>query len=330
MTKHLKYLAAVVLILLSISACSIVQKPIPTITPTLTPTATSTITPTATFTPSPTTTHTPTFTASPTPTKTATVTMTPTKAPNCNANNVLKNLKSTINYDEYTILYNKKDGISTLMIWLIDPEIDPKATGEKITANVNLAIRYAVKVSYHLISIDSCVSYLFNFINTIIVDQNYNGWFSGLISPKSLPKTEPTDIQQLDEIGKQFTINYSREKPTAPKKSAPAGSCTWREAKEKIHWHFAPDRENIGFYFVLDDTSASVWGEWDVPAGLLLIAALPSLLNIIQEIQCLHPTPDRLVFILTDEKGTVLMIGILPQSGIENMDLNKLQITYQE
>jgi hypothetical protein len=323
MKNYFAILAAAIPGIIFLSACGAFQSPTPSITPSPTATETLTITPTVTFTPSPTTTETiiPTATSTPTPS------LTPTLALTCHTDEILKKLKSKITYDEFTLLYNEQNGKSTLVFWFVDPEIDPGATGDKIIENANRAIQAGVKVSLQLKSADGCVSGL-DLINPIVVDKNYNGWYSGQIAPRDLPDEEPSNPQQLDDLGKLFEVGFLRDQLADPTSTAPAGSCNWKNANENLHNHFASDRENVGFQFVLDGTGTNVWAQWDVPQDYSEMMILPSIMNVAQETKCLWPKPDRLIFIVVNENGTIVTIGILPQPGLQKMDLNAVQIIY--
>lgn len=330
-------------IVLALAGCK--PKADPTNTPTLTHTATSTATAspsatsTATSTPTATPTHTPspsptaTFTPSPTSTRTLTPTPKPTSTPSCNADVVLKHLKSIVTLEQYTLLYNKIPGVapSTLVVWMVVPDIATKAKGGEIEKNVQVAIRAALTIAYQLNAADGCVSGLFEQINPIVVDKNYNGWFSGQMPPGALPETLPTDDTGLDEAGKFFQVGYSRTKATETLNSPPAGSCTWKEANEKLHYHFSATRENVGFYFVHDEVGINVWAQWDVPNNMNDIGMLfASLANVSMEIQCLHPRPDNLFFVQVDSQGNFLRFGLLPRDGFMNYDFTLLQILYEK
>jgi hypothetical protein len=281
-----------------------------------------TTTPTPTLTPIPTLTSTPLPTNTPVPTN--------TKPPPCNADQTLKNLKQTVTYEEFVVLYQKLQDTSFLVIWFIDPEINPSAKENEISENAQLAIRHAFILSQQLKGSDDCVNRLFNFINPVVVDKNYNGWFSGQVSPSDLPATLPTDDQQLAEYSKLFQTGYLRSKTTAKISSAPAGSCAWQEAKKNIQNHFSPDRENVAFYFVLDDEGVNVWAQWDSEPEFLQLNLPASILNIAMEIDCLFPKPDRIIFDAVDQEGEIHVYGIWNQADMKNQDISKIQILYQK
>ncbi|HSK87131.1 MAG TPA: hypothetical protein VK880_02165, partial [Anaerolineales bacterium] len=79
--------------------------------------------------PTPTLTSTPTFPPTDTPV--------PTKAGPCEADQTLRNLKSRVAYDEFVLFYNQVEGTSFLIVWFVDPEINPAAKESEITKNTD-------------------------------------------------------------------------------------------------------------------------------------------------------------------------------------------------
>lgn len=286
----------------------------------------TTVTPTITLTTIPTVSATPTIN----PTDTPLPTNTKSPSSSCNADRTIKNLKSKVSYQQYTILHNKLQGKSFLAVWFVEPEINPNSKESEISENATIAIHKALILSQELNKIDICVSELFDMINAVVVDQNYNGWFSGQIKTKDLPAEIQTDKKQLDEISKMYEIGYERSKIPSKTNVKPSSGCTWVEAKNNIHKHFASERENVAFYFVLDDVGVNVWAQWDSKVDFLQLNLPASLLNIATEIECLSPKPDRIIFSIVDEKGDVQIIGLWNISDAEKQDISKIQMLYQK
>jgi len=68
-----------------------------------------------------------------------------------------------------------------LSIWLVVPELDPYASAETIAENSRLAFLWGAKISHNAISQIDCVRELFDGINPMIVDKNYNCWYRDII-----------------------------------------------------------------------------------------------------------------------------------------------------
>jgi hypothetical protein len=259
------------------------------------------------------------------PTKTITPIPSATNTPSCDAEGLIAEIKSSITYEEYVVTYNIlqiQGRMASLVIWFVDPEIDPSARGIEIEQNSELARKHAAIISNQINVENYCVASLFDVINPIVVDSNYNGWFSGEIKPSKLIDEIEPSTEQIIKIENEFKIGYLRTNPTEVFAESPTGSCTWKEANANLHNHFSSTRENVGFYFVLDDEGTNVWTQWDGPTDLILMSA--SLLNVTMELECLYPRPDRVIVIIVDEKGIVGLIGVIP-----GINAGGFQIAYQ-
>jgi hypothetical protein len=240
---------------------------------------------------------------------------------------VLKNIKANFPYDEFEVSYHTIENLKSLDLWYMDPEIDLGATGDEIDQNAALAMRNAAFASQQLVKIDCCVAPLFDFVNPIVVDSNYNGWFSAQVDTNILTDSDKPGEDELSAIEASFEVGYYRTNAPTPLPPAQSGSCSWQETRTKIQRHFSTERENVSFYFVIDETGSNVWAQWDGPTGFL---AMASILNVAMELNCLHPSPTQLFMIVVNEQGKVGMFSLLPEDGIKNLDLNQLQILYQK
>lgn len=237
----------------------------------------------------------------------------------CSRDQVLARLKADFPYPEFTLIYNSFQGLDILNIWFVDPEIDPKAQDADLAPNAILALRHATALSHRLGRKDPCIGRLFTTINPIVVDSNYNGWFSGNIRPADLPGTDDLTEAQIEALEDAFEIAYWRRNPPAPQGPAPAASCTWAEARVRIQRHFNPSRENVGFMLVIDENGVKIYAQWDSDAKLLGRDAtqwwalqMASMLNVAMELPCLHPVPTALIVTVVDAEGAIELLGILP------------------
>jgi hypothetical protein len=235
-------------------------------------------------------------------------------------------------YEEFTLLHHIFQSTHTLVVWFVDPELDPLASEEDIVDNVNLAAEHAIYLGHQLKNANDCVGALFDAVNTIVVDQDFNGWFSGGIPFSELPNTSELSAEELRET--RLEIVYLRQVETPPnsRQPAPSGACTWPEARERAHWHFAPGRENVGFFFVIDEVGVNVWAHWDSQLTPL-DGELASVLNVTMELQCLHPAPDIVWLTIADpDTSDVRFMGLIPgdpvQSGALDEQINQLKVIY--
>lgn len=311
-------------LLLTLIACSLLS-PTRTPTPTRLP---STVAPSETALPG----STPSPVPSATPSHVPAVTPTAEANLECNTNLVLEKLRSLVEYKEFSVHYNTFQGERTLVIWFVEPTLNPLAKGEAIADNLELAVVRAMALSQRLSFAEPCVKERFDVITAIEVDRDYNGWFSGKIPPFFLPQTaEPTDEELLTV---KFEANYLREveTPKAGRQPAPAGSCSWPEARQKARVHFAASRPNIDFYLVIDEVGVNVWAQWDAPVTPLQ-GELASPLNVAMEVACLHPRLDWLWMFVVDEDGTITFLGRVPGNAVRSEDyatevVNQMEVLF--
>lgn len=96
---------------------------------------------------------------------------------------------------------------------------------------------------------------LFDLINPIVVDRDYNGWFIGGIPPSSLPRRSSLTENDSEQVGDEIAVSYQRDVQTTSvdRQTPPTDSCAWPETRERIHQHFAPTRQNVRFYLMTDE-----------------------------------------------------------------------------
>lgn len=266
-------------------------------------------------TPTPTQTPLPTATYTPQPTDTPTATVDPMSLCEYDADFFAK-LRAKLPVDEAVIYRHFLNGTHTLAVRYVEPFLKTDiSTEEELYDNQDIAINNALVSAAQLKRADPCVGY-FDTIELVVVDQYYNGWFSGAIRPEDIPDTPYdsviTDMFEATEIG------YVRNEIPAPNDKAPANSCDWPETLEKIQQHFSPELVNTAFYFVRDDLGNNVWANFYVlSAEDAFINSLPALMNIAMELDCLHPTPNYIIVTAVNPEDVVVLIGYLPNTGAE-------------
>ena len=291
---------------------------------------TQTPTPVPTKPPTPVPTDAPTATPSPEPSPTEQ----PSPAPStvCEPNAVVVELQTEVPFVEFVLRQNYSEGIRSLVLWYVDPDLDPRASAGALEANLDLAFEHALKLSLDLNRSDPCVEELFDGINPIVVDADYNGWLSGLIDPAALPDSPMLSPAEIEALRAEMQVNYSRTSPTDSlvRPPAPEGSCTWQDTIPRIHQHFSPERSNVGFYFVIDEGGVNIWSQWDGPpdAGI----TMASMLNVLFELDCLYPVPTRLIVIVVEPSGLVSLIGMVEGEVVTSGDfaaaIEQFQVLY--
>ncbi len=231
---------------------------------------------------------------------------------------------------EFTVDYSVTSGTSYLNIWFVDPNIQPGTSSEDLGENNETAMRHASTVAIYAVTLDPCIKSVFDKVNPVVVDQGYNGWFSGSVAASLLPETFEPGEKELYEVAEAFEVVYMRQSLPAIPDAPPSGSCTWQEARERMQLHFDPGRLNVDFYFVGDEVSRKVTAQWDgaVAEKTDIAVIYASITNVAQEIRCLHPAPDYLYVMVHDSSGTTIWMGRLPSAGIQSLDLDQVEVLY--
>ena len=260
----------------------------------------------------------------------------PSPAPveSCVAEDVLDSIQNEIWFDEFEIHYNDLGGAQSLVFWYTEPEISLDVELSDIENNLSIAIQSGVLVSQYLAQEYPCLSELFPYLNPVVVDQNYNGWFSGRVATTDLLG----DKKSIDEIVGVFEIGYLREAPPDEFAAEEANICSWPDTEERVAWHFPKDETNTVFYYVIDDAGVNVWSQWVIKREFDVIENLgPYVLNIVMELDCLYPAPTQVIMIVVDEAGITRFVGLIPGAAVQKMGdgeygevLSMVQVLYQE
>ena len=262
----------------------------------LQPTATPTVTPT--FTPEPTNTLQPTATHTPVPT------VTPTETPvmSCSADDLIEKLKQQVPYDDYTLSYNTFGGVRYLLFWIVDLNINPKATEAELATNFDLAVKDSIELAHKLNQAELCTAQLFDAINPVVVDANHNGWFSGLIDIKDLPSSAELTEGDISTIKDSILAKGVWQRQTVTDiQNIPSSSCSWSEVLEKVSRHFfeAP----LNAYILVADNNGITFTVQFQGNGVGDEAVV--FLNTGREVSCLQPSVDMILVILVDKNGNV-------------------------
>ena len=322
--KNPSKFAVVVILGISILACTTTRAPE---TPTEVPDT-------------PTPTEKPTSTPTPMPTVTATATVEPTTETesesmgDCDPNQVIADLYDEFPVEQFTFVYSGTfmlgvGTVSRLTFWMVDYTVnpDPGSDPNVILNNAGTALESGLHAASYIEHNYACVDEVFAYINPIVVDLNYAGWIS-LDMPTGVlaEKVDLSDSQQTADLDQYAQLNYVRQDPPAAFESPSASSCDWQTARTGLEGDFlSKSNGNTAFFFVRDDHGNNVWAFLDnsnvtlVPADYLE----DQVLQIIAEIECLHPAPDNLIVQTLGENGTVLFSGRLPKAGIASGDMDQ-------
>jgi len=257
---------------------------------------------------------------------------TPSTNPNasvCDVDVVLANLKSVVefSYSEYEIDFNVVYGISSLAVWFVDPTIDHEATTDSVFDNFVIAGNSGMALSIQLVESDDCVSELFTHVNPIVVDQNYNGWFSGNIPISAINEYIAGNVAEGSLIDSLEEGAFFRRIPPQPSTPAPDGSCTLVEARDKILNHFDPDFYNVSLQLIVQEYGETkFYTQWEGKGNEINVAEM---FNVALEIDCLYPEIDLMVITFVDDAKTIQSVWTWPyKNPLMNPDLSDLEIFY--
>ncbi|MCB2178486.1 hypothetical protein KQH61_03635 [bacterium] len=261
-----------------------------------------------------------------TPTDASSPTATTAPPLNCTFDeDFLNGLKSQVPYKEFTLLYNILSEERTLLIWYVDPEIDPTTPDADFQQALTDARMRAAALANTLNQADPCVARLVDNINTIVVDANYAGWYSGQIVPDQLPGTDTPDEEQLRLSMARFQSGYLLDY-TPEIEEAPADTCTWGTVNPILKEQFEADQQNIGFYYVVDPSGVNMWAQWIGSTDADEISG--NVENILSTIDCLYPTLYNLVtIVVSPSTGEIISLGMLSATP-DGMDIADYQVLY--
>jgi hypothetical protein len=251
---------------------------------------------------------------------------------NCDADDLVDSLQSLVLYDEFSLSQNVIDEVRNLNLWFVDPALDPLAAGDDVARNLAVARFHAAGASQRLEQGDECVSIVFTGLTSIVVDRDYNVWFSGQVSPGDLPQSADPSDADLEAAGERFVVGYARSEATtsAVRPEPAAGACGWPEARDHLRGHFEPGRQNLAFYMAIDDGGVNVWAQWDGPADA--DAFFADILALRSELSCLNPPLDTFWGIYVDGSGKTILVVAAPGDAVREADdeglLSQLEVVY--
>jgi hypothetical protein len=239
-------------------------------------------------------------------------------ASSCDHAQTLDEVRAALPVNELAVNYNVSRGITSLVIWSVNPEITVPMTEAMISEGIDQAWLHAGRMAIAAVEASSCVRELFDVIDAIVVDSNYAGWFSGQVRTADIPANATSDeindpfLMVLDS----FNITYLRQ---AVVQAVPEGTCDWPQARQNIWGHFSPDRANVAFYYTIDEFGGNVWAQWDGPPDDTMLTA--SIMNVMLALDCFNPQAN-IIAIVVDDAGNMIRIAVVPQ-----MNLAEMQIT---
>jgi hypothetical protein len=231
----------------------------------------------------------------------------------------LVRLKREVPHEQFSLSHNIIAGVHTLAVWYVDTEINTQVTADNLFEELDQVIERATELAVSLFQVDPCIGNTFDVFNPVVVDENYNGWFAGLLASEEITSSV-VEISALQDL---YAEPYLIQSPPQAIGVPPAGTCNWEESEEQIWFHFSRERQNVSFYFVNDLNGYNVWAQWDGPASMPFV--IVNILNITMELECLYPKPDNLILITVGETGELQFLGVIV-SNDGKLNIEDLQV----
>jgi len=234
---------------------------------------------------------------------------------------ILEKLEEVIPYEEYSLSFNTSEAGSSFTLWVVNPNLDSHAQ-EGLRDAIATALLEATAVVHQMYKADACVGELFDFINVIIVDPEYVGVFSGVLSLENMPDSEVLSEDELVTLATSFEVDYRLRDPMEVFAPLPYGACTWKETREKIARNFSASNPNVDFFYVYDALGSTVWTQFLGPLeGEARGYAILKVKEIIADLDCLYPPANKINTIIVDQEGKVLLVGSLSQAEEPSADV---------
>lgn len=238
----------------------------------------------------------------------------PTATPplNCSANEVIEELKKEIPYEEFTLTYNSIEGGRHLFFWIVDPSLALTQKDEALEINLESAIQHSIELSHKLKQANICTAYLFATINPIVVDKNYNKWFSGTIDVRDLPahsQLTEKDIRWAKDAIMNLRGVWQRQ-TVIDLQQVSVNSCDWNEVQKHLSMYFSSSSLNA-YYVFADNDHKTFTVQHQVTDKNEESVVFP---NVGEAVSCFQPSIDTIMIILVDEKGNILSKKQIPMN----------------
>jgi hypothetical protein len=243
-------------------------------------------------------------------------------------NEVLRKLEEVVPYEEYSLSFNTSKEGSLLTLWVVNPQVDSH-TEEGLRDGIALALLEATAVVHQMYKADECTGELFDRANVIIVDPDYVGVFSGVLSLENMPDSASLSEDELVTLATSFEVDYRLRDPMEAFTPPPSDACTWKETREKIADNFALSNPNVDFFYMFDALGSTVWAQFlgPIEGGTTGYAVL-KVGDIIDDLDCLYPPANKINTIIVDGEGEVLVVGTIAEveegsaNAVNGFDIN--------
>ncbi len=250
----------------------------------------------------------------------------------CTPQGVIASLSSDLIKEQFVFVYPStfvlgKGAQPTLVFWMIDYTFSLVGSSADPNVGIGIAASTALQFASRFEHSNPCLGEVFPYMMPVVVDPSYNGWISFTIPTGVLPEKIDMNDDALYGILQESVIpGYNRTTAPEPYGDVPAGACEWPKARQGLEAAFFPNSNgNTAFYFVRDPNGNNVYAYLDNTNVILAPAdyLTEQVMQILDELACLHPAPDNLLLQTLGEGGMVGFSGRLPRAGIIDRDPHK-------
>jgi hypothetical protein len=240
----------------------------------------------------------------------------------CTADGIVQALRQDFPFGEASVSHNRVLDVTALVVWFVDPELDTGEVSDAIQAQAQLARDQAILITSWILRSQRCAADLFERINVMVVDRDYQLRFSGTAGFRELAATLQPNGERLESLVGVFTIEaLSMASATRTGAVVPPEACTWREARSRWMSQFDADLSTVAFYVSVDEQGTDVWAQWQGPNPRLVPAEfLSGLIYVGSQLGCLYPPLDTMWVVYVDWEGTAQTVGRLMGSALESAD----------
>ncbi len=195
-----------------------------------------------------------------------------------------------------------------LSIWLIDPTLDPSASGDDIAETSTQAFINGAMIAHRITYQIPCVRELYDGINPMIVDRDYNAWYIDIIPLRAIPTSENPSVEELTASIERSGMEYADIRRTSTQDEiqvAQSDACTWPEARAAIREINEPEQGNNAAYLIIDDEQVLVQIQWAIAKGQESDdqAVVERIGLLSHTLDCLNPPIDKMELFVVDARG---------------------------
>jgi PBP1b-binding outer membrane lipoprotein LpoB len=233
------------------------------------------------------------------------LTSTPAIPSECQPNrSLLDSLAASLPYEQVVLAHQAYGNENTLFIWLVSPTIN-LASAEQ---NQEAAQLQAIQAAKNLLDASACLLE-FDTLQMILVDDQYNQWFSGSLRTGDLPGLQP------EQSGGGALAEQGGGWQALPAENLPpqdANACSWPQVAARLQTEFSIAGSEAVFYYVRDAGGNNVYAQWAVADQQAALNVLDQVSQIAGQVECLYPPASGISVLLTLPEGQTLLTGYLP------------------